>query len=49
MINLRIDYLSIYPILDYLFGLGYYNQLHASALPESTNMMRITLSYYDSI
>jgi hypothetical protein len=32
MINLRIDYLPIYPIHDYLFGLGYYDELHASAL-----------------
>jgi hypothetical protein len=32
MINLRIDYISIYHVLDYLFGLGYYDQLHASAL-----------------
>jgi hypothetical protein len=33
MNNLRIDYHPIYLVLDYLFGLGYYNQLHASALP----------------
>jgi hypothetical protein len=33
MINLRIDWLSIYPVLDYLFGFGYYDQLHASTLP----------------
>jgi hypothetical protein len=33
MINLRIDQLSIYHVLDYLFGLGYYDQLHANALP----------------
>jgi hypothetical protein len=32
MINLRTDKLSIYLVLDYLFGLGYYDQLHASAL-----------------
>jgi hypothetical protein len=32
MINLRFDQLSIYPVLDYLFGLGYYNELLASAL-----------------
>jgi hypothetical protein len=32
MIKLRIDYLSIYLVLDYLFGLGYYGPLHASAL-----------------
>jgi hypothetical protein len=32
MSNLRIDYLSIYLVLDYLFELGYYDQLHTSAL-----------------
>jgi hypothetical protein len=33
MINIRMDLLSIYHVLDYYFGLGYYNQLLTSALP----------------
>jgi hypothetical protein len=32
MINLRTDYLYIYPVLDYLFGLGYYDQHYTDAL-----------------